>query len=241
MEGPIGSLRDPKVALQNICDVVNALKDTEHGRELPLLIERWQKASSLKEMLSGDGPLWHEVSIAWMPGFEVKDVGKSASFDTDILISKNPRPQTPREAAVRLFALLVLNPLCEKLGGPCSRCGQYYIKKRASQKVYCSARCGNAATAAKRMSMKWTDHHQKKLQRAQQAVREWQQIKSAEPWKEWIERRYPEISRKFLTRAVNNEELSRTAAGDESIGILTCRILKLLSDQLLRFKPQAEV
>src|ERR1700722_1628694 len=119
-----------------------------------------------------------------MPVFKVSDTGKGAYFDNDELVSLDPNPRAPHASVVRLFALLILNPLCQKLGGPCARCGLYYIKKRASQKVYCSAHCGNAATAARRMGEKWADQSQKKLRRAQQAVQRWQRTKTAEPWKE---------------------------------------------------------
>ncbi len=57
---------------------------------------------------------------------------------------------TPEAEALSLFHLLTVTPDCEKLAGPCPRCDRYYIKKRASQKVYCSRRCGNAATAVGR-------------------------------------------------------------------------------------------
>jgi hypothetical protein len=58
------------------------------------------------------------------------------------------------------------------------------------------------------MNQKWVKQHEKKLRRAQRAAQKWLQTKTEEPWKEWVERNYPGISRKFLTRAVNNGELS---------------------------------
>ena len=69
-------------------------------------------------------------------------------------LSPMPEPQEVEKRAELLAALLfhvgTLNPEWHKLAGPCARCGRYYLKKRASQKVYCSRRCGNAATAIER-------------------------------------------------------------------------------------------
>ena len=95
-----------------------------------------------------------------------------------------------------------------KLSGPCQRCGKFYIPKRTSQTTYCSSRCGNAATAVKRTREKWQERRIAKLVNARKAMQEWLQSKATEPWKAWIERKYPDITKKFLTRAVTAGDLS---------------------------------
>jgi hypothetical protein len=115
------------------------------------------------------------------------------------------RPQKLRRWC--LFHLLTLNPQCEKLAGPCTRCGNYYVKKRASQKVYCSRRCGNAATAVVRTRKRLAAQREDKLQRAAEAARKWSSSRSNLDWKVWVSRKESDITAKFLTRSVNRGAL----------------------------------
>jgi hypothetical protein len=110
---------------------------------------------------------------------------------------------TPEVEAFVLFHQLTVNPQCERLAGPCARCGNYYIKKRASQKVYCSRRCGNAATAVVRTRERVAAEHEDKMRRAADAARKWSSARSNLDWKLWVSSKEPDITPKFLTRAVN--------------------------------------
>jgi len=121
--------------------------------------------------------------------------------------------QTPYEEALRFFSLLIFNCEWYKLGGPCARCGNYYIKKRASQKVYCSRRCGNAATAVIRTRERLATEHKDKLRRAAEAAQKWSRARTRLDWRQWVSHKEPDISVKFLTRAVNNGELKSPTKG----------------------------
>jgi hypothetical protein len=114
---------------------------------------------------------------------------------------------TPYEEAIRFFLLLITNPYANKLAGPCARCGNYYLKKRASQKVYCSRRCGNLTTATIRTREQRIQNHADKLRRSRSAIQKWTRTRTKLDWKQWVSRREPDITRKFLTRAVNKDEL----------------------------------
>jgi hypothetical protein len=105
-----------------------------------------------------------------------------------------------------LFHVGTLNPEWEKLAGPCARCGRYYLKKRASQKVYCSRRCGNAATAVARTSKRIEAERNDKLRRVKTAIREWRSAKTQQDWKHWVATRAG-VDLRFLTRAVNKGDL----------------------------------
>jgi hypothetical protein len=117
------------------------------------------------------------------------------------------RGSTPNEEAIRFFLLLITNPYANRLAGPCDRCGTYYIKKRASQKVYCSRRCGNATTATVRTREQRVQNHVDKLRRSRTAIQKWTRTRTKCDWKQWVSRREPDITPKFLTRAVNRGEL----------------------------------
>jgi hypothetical protein len=113
---------------------------------------------------------------------------------------------TPEAEAIMLFHLLTVNPLCEKLAGPCPRCDRYFIKKRASQKVYCSRRCGNAATAAVRTSERLADERNQKLARASAAMKRWKPTTTRRDWKVWVASKTG-IDQRFLTRAITKGDL----------------------------------
>ncbi len=119
------------------------------------------------------------------------------------------RTLTPETEALTLFHLLTVIPDGAKVAGPCARCGNYYIKKRASQKVYCSRRCGQAATAVARTSERLKDEHKDKMKRARAVIKEWNSLKTRPSleWKEWLKKREPDITEKFVTRWANKNEL----------------------------------
>ncbi len=112
----------------------------------------------------------------------------------------------PERYAALLFHVGTLNPEWDKLAGPCARCGNYYIKKRASQDVYCSRRCGNAATAVTRTRERTHSERKGKLRRAKTAIRKWRSVKTQQDWKSWVART-TKIDPRFLTRAVNKGDL----------------------------------
>ena len=111
------------------------------------------------------------------------------------------------------FHVGTLNPEWDKLAGPCARCGNYYMKKRASQKVYCSRRCGNAATAVVRTRERLDKEHVDKLRRTQAAMQKWSTARTKDDWKVFVSKREPGITPKFLTRAVNKGELKPPTKG----------------------------
>ncbi len=114
---------------------------------------------------------------------------------------------TPYGEAIRFFLLLITNPYANKLAGPCARCGNYYLKKRVSQKIYCSRRCGNATTATVRTREQRIQTHADKLGRSRAAIQKWATTRTKLDWKQWVSRRERDITSKFLTRAVNKGEL----------------------------------
>ena len=92
--------------------------------------------------------------------------------------------ERPELLAALLFHVGTLNPEWDKLAGPCARCGRYYLKKRASQKVYCSRRCGNAATAVARTRERLAREHADKLRRSQAAMQKWtNESRTKDDWK----------------------------------------------------------
>ena len=149
-------------------------------------------------------PNWVEIQKLWRPILGPSRTGLSASA-----VYTGKIPWSAWDAALRTFfeLLALADDVRDKFGGPCARCGRYYIKKRASQKVYCSRTCGNAATAVVRTRKKWDEERGERLKQADKAMRKWSRLKTTETFQDWAEKRYPTLTKKFLTRAIHNEEL----------------------------------
>jgi hypothetical protein len=226
------------LALQEIVRSLNEGFNKEHprGREahanLIQLIQAWQEArdapvyrtaefipesgssktiraplSTLETMKFPPGcpPTWIAIQQRCQPHLPAEGTGATMF----VKYGEKGKPYlTAWDDALDLFVQLMTNPARDKFAGPCERCRKYYIKKRASQKKYCSRTCGNAATAVIRTREKWDAEHAEKLNRARKAAHQWARSKSADPWKEYVHTKHDDISPKFLTRAVNKNELS---------------------------------
>jgi hypothetical protein len=116
-------------------------------------------------------------------------------------------PPAAEEIAVLMFVELVLNPWWDRLGGPCEQCGTYYVKKTVRQNAYCSRDCGTRATAMKATLRRREEEHREKLRRAAAAAQTWASSRTPIDWKQWVSLKEPDITPKWLTRAVNKGEL----------------------------------
>jgi hypothetical protein len=208
-----------------ICDVLNS-KEIPSAR-LRQLVAAWHKSGpNLQRMIAADETLklaleraCRVVYRATPSGradlelcidpltFEILVAATSASIPTRSQERNVQRQAALRveQEAIRLFVSLTLNPAWEKLGGPCARCGRYYVKRRVSQKVYCSRRCGNTATAIVRTAAQRAEERKKKLSVARKFIRQWRRS-SGVGWKEFVSDKTG-LTFKWLTRAVNQGEL----------------------------------
>jgi hypothetical protein len=173
------------------------------------LLERLKKCGgSLKKMMDGAPELARTMATActtlWWPSETGERANLVLQASAEIkALPPVPKPQEVEKRAERVAALLfyvgTLNPEWDKLAGPCARCGRYYLKKRASQKVYCSRRCGNAATAVERGREKLEQEREDKIDRAKAAMKEWKRAKTQQDWKHWVSQK-TDIDLRFLTR-----------------------------------------
>jgi len=198
----LGDLDTPKAKLQGIRDQVNRVKDTERGRELVELLNAWMSAPSLDALRRDNRGLMQEL----------EDTHRSvADYSNKHVVHRSYREHPrdigdPHSFAIWVFGNLIDNPLNEKFKGPCARCGNYFIKRRASQNVYCSRRCGNQATAVARNRERIEEERNDKLLRARAALREWRSATTREDWKHWVAKRSG-VDQRFLTRAANLGDL----------------------------------
>lgn len=115
-------------------------------------------------------------------------------------------PGDPFDIALGLFFYFLLNPYNEKLGGPCKRCGKYYVKKTKRQVVYCSQRCGRKHTSKLFIQQQREQEHLETIERAKQYLVKWASTNTSKGWKEWVFDNAM-ISKHWLSRHVGSGEL----------------------------------
>ena len=178
-----------KQDLERFCDLLNSTGQPELRRHLRQLVKAWQDSGpNLEQMTYGNDkelrtPLQAICVGHWMPsttGRAFLYVQPDVHRLEELMGRHRVHEEKPggvwkltTEASAWIeFGFFTLNPHCEELAGPCARCDRYYIKKRASQTVYCSRRCGNAATAVVRTRERISDERADKLTRAKAATEE---------------------------------------------------------------------
>src|SRR5271170_792454 len=135
--------------------IVRVLNSKNDGAELRKVIQAWRESGpDLRAMLMRDKTLQKRISpsiclleprgkggkLLWMP----RTAGKGKLQG--------------KSAALSMFVTLVVHPELNRFAErPCARCGNYFLKKSARQKVYCSQKCGvyqNAVLATRRRRLK---------------------------------------------------------------------------------------
>jgi hypothetical protein len=161
---------------------------------------------NLKRMMDGDPELAETVAkvcvTRWVPSQRRRAYLVLQPVWKEILepeLTDGVQLMRPERYATLVFHVGTLNPEWDKLTGPCSRCKNYFIKKRASQTVYCSRACGNAATAVGRTRERLKLEREDKIKRIKVALREWRAVRGKEDWKDFVSRETG-IDRRFLTR-----------------------------------------
>jgi hypothetical protein len=194
--------------LEQICDVLNS-EIRKGAAELRWLVAKWfASGPNLQKMLHSDDVLWGAVQNSWKSLYCPTSTGRARllMFPTCPGVDK----QSAEDVAHTLFAALTLNPECDLLAGPCARCTAYYIKKTRRQKIYCSQRCGSAATALPAVRKKRADEHARKVKAVQAVVSRLRPTSSERTWKEWVSK-HADVTVKWLSRAANKGELSLPA------------------------------
>lgn len=191
--------------LGRICEVLNSAKHPQWRDELRQLVQRWRESGpNLQRMLDSDEILDGELKVAWygkyLPG---KHARAHISLRTTKLLLDD------HEYAVGLFAALTLNPECEKLGGPCAHvtCGKYFVRKSKRLTDYCSRLCCQRASALRHTKRRLEEERKDKLDRARSAIRKWLTARTRDDWKTSVCKQEPDITMKFLTRAVTRGDL----------------------------------
>jgi hypothetical protein len=120
-------------------------------------------------------------------------------------ITGDPQPRY-KDQALRDFLMLITNPQWELLGGPCARCGDFFLKKTRRPRVYCTRKCSSAITAVQAVNQHRKKKHAEKIEIAQRAIGKYSEKKRRLAWKEWVSNQTG-YTKRWITRAVNKGDL----------------------------------
>jgi hypothetical protein len=186
--------------LERICEVLNSAKHPEHRDDLRQLVQRWHESGpNLERMLDSDPILAGEMQGAWYSKF-----WPSKHARAQLVVNPTKLSFTHREFVAGMFAALTLNPDCEKLAGPCaySPCSKYFIRKGNRLTAHCSRRCCQLASAVRYTKRRLEEERKDKLKRARAAIQKWRTAHTKDDWKTSVCRQEPDLTMRFLTRAV---------------------------------------
>lgn len=196
-----------KEYLRGLENVKEALNSTLSGGLLPELVQKWQASGpNTAKFVTKHPQLWHECLQAWKPALVPT---KEGNWRINLVANAEaPGSAGARHKAFVLFNSLLANPLWSKLGGPCSRCGQYFVttreRSRKTARTYCSRECAWRSTAVEFSAKKRDAAREEKLVRAREAIKTLK--RPAAEWKRDVAAATG-IDLRFLTRAVSAGDL----------------------------------
>lgn len=208
----VGELNGPEIrVIPNIRPLQNPekgrkvrLQPTETQQELRKLVEDWNESGpNLRKLFAGNP----ELSKWKMTGMMRLWPTSEARGYLEWLEAPYDGSWSPREQALHLFMGLISNPLWQLLGGPCHRCGEYFVKKTRRQKaVYCSRSCGAAATAVVSVRAERKRMREEKVAVAQREIDKLSPGNLGSDWKREVGKGTG-FSLKWITRSINNGSL----------------------------------
>jgi hypothetical protein len=201
-------------ALQGLQNIVAELNRVDGGGLAPSalalrgIVQQWQDSGpNLVKLCFSDLHLWAEAQHAFHPTLKLTKSGCAhVNFLSNIGapgVMASLGAAGVRHYALCFFNALLINPLWQKLGGPCVRCKNYYVKNRRNQKLYCGRRCGSLASAERCTRERLDRERKKKLDKARELAQRWVTVSTDKDWKQWIHGKDKEITPKWLTIAAN--------------------------------------
>ena len=132
-------------------------------KELRSLAQAWFKSGRSVAKLLDANPALNQAIQRYPPQFIPTKTGPARlAFLT---APEYPAHAKPLEIAFELFRDFLLNPDNDRLGGPCKRCGNYYVRKsRRKMIVYCSRRCAHLFTSRLANKIRRDRKHKAQLQ-----------------------------------------------------------------------------
>jgi hypothetical protein len=212
---------DPEASLSGTLLALNDRKNLIRREEMRRLFDAWRSSGpDVKKLLRSnpdlrpyvygehDVPMWRAIPYPEGSGIRV-DIQP---------LSPNrvmTREELSQDHTRRIFMLFLMNPLRDQILGPCARknCGRFFRRRRKADTKYCSRECAQLQAGANSADKRRDDERKDKLERAKEAMQRWERTKTSLDWKAFVQQEEPDITPKFLTRAVTNEDLQPPTKG----------------------------
>lgn len=170
-------------------------------RELRRLVEAWrQSGPNVARLLREDPVLAKEANHLRAFLIPTKESWGRITFMWD---SETLGPGDPLEVALGLFFSFLANPYNRDLCGPCRHCGRYFVRGTQRPRAYCSKNCGLKHTSRIAVGMRRQREWDEKLKLTIASIERWRRGRQSQDWKSWVTANNPEITKNWLTRAVN--------------------------------------
>lgn len=193
--------------LQSLCNIANGKRRRffdvrpEAAKLFKQWVGEWHAAATLEKVLQQWAPMGAMLDEHIEP--RVHCVGKQ--IQTEFVV-RRPRGNNVNDDLLYLVLSLVTKPRCERLR-LCPECGICYVAPRLSQK-YCSGLCGRRAAMRRIAEKKYQGKRNQKLQAARVFIQQWKPTRNFGDWKKFVCSKRRDITRNFLTLAVNRCELT---------------------------------
>lgn len=208
------SIDDPESWFDAILIALNDVGAVRRS-EMRRLFEAWMASGpnvqklllshpELREYLPGAGGVsaWRAHPIPLGSGIRVMVEPYAANQPAN-------REELLQDEARLMFMHFLMNPLRDQILGPCARknCGRYFRRRRKADTKYCSRECAQLQAGANSADRRRETERKEKLKRADQSIKRWVRARTNLDWKTFVHQEEPDITPKFLTRAVTEKDL----------------------------------
>jgi hypothetical protein len=183
--------------------------------EMRRLFEAWRSSGPDVQKLLRSNPelrkyLWGENGQPMWRAHPMP-IGTGIRITIEAYATTRPmnREEFLQDEARLMFMHFLMNPLRDQILGPCARknCGRYFRRRRKSDTKYCSRECAQLQAGANSADRRRETERKEKLKRANQSIKRWVRTRTNLDWKTFVHQEEPDITPKFLTRAVTEKDL----------------------------------
>jgi hypothetical protein len=210
---------------QTIVEILNAKKadpdEAELRNELKLWVSTWldsgrnlllmaqQMEKSKADKIYGDMSCYFEICASGEPRLIV------LPYRIESEEVQEARGPDPKGSALTFFRQLLIDRESWKVAGPCSNCGNYFLRKtRHTKHKYCTRAHGSDISARKSTKERLQKEHEVILQLARNALSAYSKLpheaRAVQTWRKFVLEELSKAGHKrkvsSLTRWVNDEE-----------------------------------
>jgi hypothetical protein len=216
-------LNNPEASFKGILSALNDERNLIRRAEMRRLFEAWRSSGpdvkkllrdnpELREYVYGEHgvPMWRAVPHLQGTGILIEIQPLSPNREMT-------REELNRDHTRRLFMHFLMNHLRDQIIGPCARkkCDQYFRRRRKADTKYCSRACAQLQAGSDSADRRRDQERENKMARAQKSMERWAwaRTKTRLDWKAFVQQQEPDITPKFLTRAVTQGHLKPPTKG----------------------------